>query len=445
MPDTLINDLTYIQSQIGELKAAVGVASNAALSSLVPAVDSLKANAMVPAIPSIRSDWLAFPTLIPGTQVCHFLLVLQSDLTIWYIPQDAINVRIDWGDGASSNSGTQGVSISHTYSYSSISSTLTTEGYKQVLIAVTPPANNLAYIPQFRPLSSAGGWYYSQASVPIVRARINATTIYGGDFTNYHHLVVAEIFENNLTNFSNMFSGCSALTTIPLLDTSNSTNFGGTFANCYALTTIPLLNTSKSTNFSDMFSGCSSLTSIPLLDTSKSTTFSGMFANCYALTTIPLLDTSKGTDFGGTFANCYALTTIPLLNTSKSTNFSNMFSGCYALTTIPLLDTSKGTDFDSMVNSCFSLTTIPALVTTAETQGFGYLFYLVSLTSINAVLRDSVYFYYCGLGHDAIVAIFNNLPVMTGKTIGIATNTAGGSALTAPEIAIATNKGWTVV
>ena len=56
------------------------------------------------------------------------------------------------------------------------------------------------------------------------------------------------------------------------------------FTNCTSLTTIPLLDTSSATNMTTMFYGCSSLTTIPLLDTSSATNINGMFTNCSSLT-----------------------------------------------------------------------------------------------------------------------------------------------------------------
>ena len=47
---------------------------------------------------------------------------------------------------------------------------------------------------------------------------------------------------------------------------------------------------------SQMFNGCSSLTTIPQLDTSSVTNMSQMFNGCYSLTAIPELDTSSVTD-----------------------------------------------------------------------------------------------------------------------------------------------------
>jgi len=47
------------------------------------------------------------------------------------------------------------------------------------------------------------------------------------------------------------------------------------------------------------------------------------------------------------------------------------------------------------------------------------------------------------LGQAALVQVFNDLPTITAKTINI-TGASGAAALTAPERAIATGKGWTI-
>ena len=50
---------------------------------------------------------------------------------------------------------------------------------------------------------------------------------------------------------------------------------------------------------------------------------------------------------------------------------------------------------------------------------------------------------YTSLGQAALVQVFNDLPTVTSKTINI-TGASGAAALTAPERAIATGKGWTI-
>ena len=170
-----------------------------------------------------------------------------------------------------------------------------------------------------------------------------------------------DIDTSKVTNMSYMFRGCSALTTIPQLDTSKVTNMSSMFSGCSKLTTIPQLDTSNVTSMTSMFYGCSALTSIPHLDTSSVTSMAIMFYGCSALTSIPHLDTSKVTNMDNMFNGCSALTSIPHLDTSSVTSMGEMFSGCSKLTTIPQLDLSGVTSLNRMLTYCSSLTTIPDL------------------------------------------------------------------------------------
>ena len=126
----------------------------------------------------------------------------------------------------------------------------------------------------------------------------------------------------NVTSISNMFVGCSNLTTVPLLNTSNVTDMTYTFENCKALTTIPFLDTSKVTNMGYMFNNCQVLTSIPQLNTSNVTNMGSMFYNCTSLTAVPALDASKVTDMSGMFYNCTNLKSILMTNIGVNLNIS---------------------------------------------------------------------------------------------------------------------------
>lgn len=141
-----------------------------------------------------------------------------------------------------------------------------------------------------------------------------------------------------------------------MFDTSNVTNMGSMFSSCTNLITIPLLNTSNVTNMSYMFNYCTNLMNIPLLDTLNVTNMSYMFSNCTNLTTIPLLDTSNVTNMYYMFYNCTNLTTIPLLDTSNVTNMSYMFNFCKNLTTIRFNPNTNNID-DFNISSCTKMTT----------------------------------------------------------------------------------------
>ena len=114
-------------------------------------------------------------------------------------------------------------------------------------------------------------------------------------------------------------------------------------------------DTSNLTDMSDMFSGCNNLMEIPLIDTSKVTNMGGMFFSCNKLVTIPLIDTSKVKDMGNMFHGCDKLTTIPLLNTSNVNSMYQMFYGCSELTEIPALDVSNVNLLSDMFFGCSKL------------------------------------------------------------------------------------------
>lgn len=148
------------------------------------------------------------------------------------------------------------------------------------------------------------------------------------------------------------------------LDTSKVTDMSNMFYGCKALTTIPQLDTRNVADMSSMFFGCAALTAIPQLDTSNATNMASMFAACVALTAIPSLDTSNVINMSNMFGSCNSLTSIPQLDTSNVINMSNMFSGCSALTSIPLLDMNKvigSYSTSSMFNKCENLTNLTLL------------------------------------------------------------------------------------
>ena len=146
---------------------------------------------------------------------------------------------------------------------------------------------------------------------------------------------------DGITNMARMFSDCTNLQTIPLIDTSSAVNMDYMFYNCPSLQTIPLINTSYVTNMSNMFNGCRNLQTIPQLDTSKVVNMSYMFASCTNLQTIPQLNTSNVTDMSQMFydfGGIKTLVSLPKFNCQKVTNMYRYFSyyadGMSALTDV---------------------------------------------------------------------------------------------------------------
>ena len=172
---------------------------------------------------------------------------------------------------------------------------------------------------------------------------------------------------------------------------------------------------------------------------SSQTNFSSKFSNDTKLIFMPLVNTSNGTSFRKMFQNCAYLTTVPQLNTSNGTNFGSMFYCCQSLTTVPQLDTSSGTNVNTMFYDCLSLTTFGGLKNVGQayltSQSANYSNYTLNLSACTLLTHDSLMNVINGL-YDIATKGCNAQQLILGST-----NLAK---LSAEEIAIATNKGWTV-
>ena len=217
------------------------------------------------------------------------------------------------------------------------------------------------------------------------------------------------------TSMYNMFVGCSSLKTIPLLDTSHITNMNRTFADCSRLESISQLDTSNVTNMSSCFNSCSSLKTIPLLDTSKVTTMDSMFQYAQGLETIPQIDMSNVENVRSMFYLCSRLKSLPKLNWQKVNNIYTTFQNCGQLV-----------DLGGFENLGMAYET---------TKDANYTFYgLKFQQSYN-------------LTHDSLMNVINNLYDI--KTKGckpqqLILGSSNISKLSAEELQICTNKGWSI-
>ena len=198
----------------------------------------------------------------------------------------------------------------------------------------------------------------------------------------------------NVTNMSNMFSGCLKLTSLDVskFNTANVTNMTNMFARCSALTSLDVtnFNTANVTTMNRMFYNCSKLTSLDVskFNTVNVTNMSGMFSSCDALTSLDLtnFNTEKVTYMSSMFSSCDALTSLDVtnFNTANVTDMSSMFSQCVALTSLYLtnFNTEKVTNMRDMFSYCRALTTIYAsskFVTTQVSNSSGMFNYCKKL------------------------------------------------------------------
>ena len=226
-------------------------------------------------------------------------------------------------------------------------------------------------------ITSTHGWFYKCDHL---------TTITG----------ISNLKTDNITDMSNMFRGCSAITSLDLsgFNTQNVTSIYSMFQECSSLSSLNIsgFNTANVTYMTYMFQGCSSLTNLDLshintanvidmesmfqgcssldnldisgFNTVKVRSMAYMFLGCSSLTSLDLsrFNTEGVVDMGSMFQGCSRLTSLDLsgFNTANVTRMSTMFAGCSSLISLDLsgFRTEKVTLMGGMFQGCSSLTSL---------------------------------------------------------------------------------------
>lgn len=268
-------------------------------------------------------------------------------------------------------------------------------------------------------------------------------------FINYRgvSLDLSGLDTSNVTDISSMFSGCSSITSLDLspLNVDNVTDMDYLFYNCSAIKSINLTgwNTSKVTTMSYMFNYCNALTSIDDisgfrdLDMSKVTDIGDMFSYCSKLASVDLtLNAPMLKSIDSMFKGCRELASVIINSPSnpKLTNMGSMFSYNGKLTDIDLsnFDISNVSNLTYMFSGCSALVNLKLKGIGEYSGGLN-----LDLTPCAALSKESV-LYLFNNAFDRAAAEYT-------KAFTIKLNAATKALLTDDEIAIATNKGFTVV
>lgn len=196
---------------------------------------------------------------------------------------------------------------------------------------------------------------------------------------------------------------------------------------------------SSITNLYNKFFQDDELKYFPLVDTSNVTNMSRLFYYCTELTEVPLLDTSNVTDMSNMFNNCRHIKYISALDTVNVTNMANMFQDCIKITSIPRLNAGNATRVSFIFRNCQTLINFGGLLNLGQayltTQSANFGNYKLDLSECP------------NLTHDSLINVINGLYDIATKGCNVQQLVIGSTnlaKLTAEEIAIATNKGWTV-
>ena len=202
-------------------------------------------------------------------------------------------------------------------------------------------------------------------------------------------------------------------------------------------------------DLSQFYAGCHNLASVDLsgFDTSNVANMAEMFGNCYNLASVDLsgFDTSNVKSFRSMFNYCYKLQELDLSNFDFSKNESSnyMFNNCRALKTLNIsnITFSKNIAVNAMFSTCVSLERL--IINDHHNLGEAFKTTSAENTTMYEIdLKSSPL-----LPHDDLINIING--VYDIKTKGckaqkLTLGTTNLAKLTADEIAIATERGFSV-
>lgn len=234
--------------------------------------------------------------------------------------------------------------------------------------------------------------------------------------------------------------------------TDKLVNMSGAFSSSELLLVDNIVkwNTSNVVDMSKLFYYCSKLSSVPVFDTSSVINMNSMFYYCTQLKTVPLLDYSKAIDICRLFCNCTGLTEIPNLDISSARSFA-MSSG-----------TTSSSGSNSWIYNSSNITSIGALQCDSITD-IGYIFGGSSNTKITQFggcinlgkiptgltnfSGNYAFNYAPNIDYQSVMNVINGLydraaAGYPGTTLKLHANHL--AMLSEDDIAIATNKGWTL-
>lgn len=293
--------------------------------------------------------------------------------------------------------------------------------------------------------------FYFCTSLKEVSLNFSSATSLFSAFRNCLNLQKVNILgqTTNCTSFGSTFNSCQTLRVAPDFDYSSALDMNFMYNNCNVLVEVPPINAPNVVDFAFMFQTCSSLREITLNATSTnkdSDAFRGFVAACNSLKELKgTLDCTGVENFERMFYQCSSLEKIPFLDFSDATNLQQVFDGAQSITSVDFTPPTGACNYLSMFNNSESLKSFPDMDLANATSLSSMFRETESLFDVSGLtnISKTISFFNSNLGRQDIVNMFNNLTTVTSETVDI-TGCRGVSELSATDIEIATNKGWTV-
>ena len=213
-----------------------------------------RANPTATAAYTRPTDWLTVTPPGGAEQKFVGLLAIYNNDSNYIAMTFAGDYTVDWGDGSSPENVSSGIAAQHKYNWADVSSsTLTSMGYRQALVTVTPQiGQNLTSInlnvKHTRPNLQA----YVAPWLDVAINGPNLTSIVFGASSTNVLMSMLEIVTigavGAITTASRMFSNCHSLGAVTIPGLPSCLDCSSMFYYCYSLTTVPLFNLAACTN-----------------------------------------------------------------------------------------------------------------------------------------------------------------------------------------------------
>jgi len=336
------------------------------------------------------ADWVALPTITSSDHKFVGLHAVYENspnfCTVRCTMSSSGTFLIDWGDGTTTTAANNTYQ-SHSFQYTNtaFNGTISTRGYKQTIITVTPITGNITALYIYNRPNASGTTLagvstskltrYSTGWLDISLALPYCTTLSFTDTSSTENRLLeqAKIYKvsDSMTSYGSLFRHCIAFRSLPVLYQGTSmVDFNYMFEYCFSLRDIPsVLDFTKITTTNQMFQWCLSLRSVTI-SLPKVTNADSMFCTCKRLKEANITNCGAGLTGGNRFnassmfSTCNSLNSVTMDNANNINYLNSTFTQCWNLQTVRIsYGIGNLLQTDSTYYACYSLKNVPLLNT----------------------------------------------------------------------------------
>lgn len=214
------------------------------------------------------------------------------------------------------------------------------------------------------------------------------------------------------------------LPTLEVYSEFNPADFGNMFANSTALKALPeIRNAGQISNITNLCSGCVSMTTATLPDLPAVTVANGAFYGCASLETLTIGAMPRCTTLASLTATCASLKTLTLGESPNVTEIAQIAYSCSSLTEVTIGTGDALTKVDNAFNGCSRLRRINGTLDFTKLTSTGNIFFgceALEEVRIKGLKVDLSLQQSTNLSTESVKYLVDNLQKVTGKSITLA-------------------------